>query len=318
MIEKYTKILAECKLDIHRFLKTRGLSYKELMREVRVNLHPDVSPNREECEHLILEFSNLEQELDSKKIGDYRIVRKLATGDLSEVFVVEKSDIYYVAKKPMIKHKSITNKEFKILIDIRKHFKPNDLFIRALPEPVEIVDDSSIFKVGDGKVDFLEDYISGADVINKHKNLDSRHIIWMAKRALTIIDRVHCFGYVNGAITPKHLLFKKSDHGILCLGWLHSGKIGSAVTVVPKDYVHYYPTETKSTKTLSKDLDVYMLSKSMLDIAGPNCHPRIKAFFESCIKFPVKMRPDDARILHGELVDTAKSVFGKPFFVTLE
>lgn len=314
-IEKYEQLLKECRLDPYKFFKSR----KDFMRDVRIHLHPDVSPNREACEKLIKEFSSLESDnLDCSKISDYRIVRKIRKGDLSEVFVVEKSNEYFVAKKPVVKSKVYSKKEFEVLTDIRKKFDPKDLYFNAIPQPVEMVDDTTIFKTS-GRADCLDDYISGDEVIQKYGNkLDSRHIVWMAKRVLALLARIHDMGFVNGAITPKHLLFRKPDHGMLCLGWLHSGKIGDTISIIPKEYAHYYPKETKDSKKLTKDLDIYMLSKSMLDIAGSECHVRIRNFFQSCVNFNMSMRPDSAGVLYGELVEVSRSVFGTPKFVSLD
>lgn len=318
MIDKYKTLLQECELDPFEFFKSRP----NFMREVRIALHPDIAPDKDEATRIIAAFSSFE-EVKPDYISKFRIVRHLAKGDLSNILLASGnisdslSDHYVIMKKPLVKAGNHAKTEYNTITNIREAFSDTDICLRMMPRPIKMVEDCTLYDCNNSRNPF-KDYISGVDVISKHgDDLDSRHIVWMAKRALSLLGRIHTFGYVHGAITPAHLVFNKVDHGLLCLGWLHSGKAGDTIKFVPKEYMHYYPDSTKKSKKLTKDLDIYMLARSMLDIGGKKCHPRIAKFFKSCVDYPPSMRPDSAYVLHDELAETAKSVFGTPKFINL-
>ena len=229
--------------------------------------HPDKWLNDSElASDIFIKFGMLyDQSKDLKMIGDYRLIKEIAKGDLCDVFYAKRDLDKFVIKTPRVKAKTFIKKEFDVckLISSEKI-----VYGKFVPHPVELVGDSIIYE-------YYDNLISGAEVIGKFgDSLDSRHIVWMFKRTLIILGYIHYKGIVHGAITPDHLLFNKKDHGLKICGWIHSGKEGGKIEVVPSKWKHYYPPSTVKDKMLTKSLDVYMCAKTFLDIGGSNLHKK--------------------------------------------
>ncbi len=59
-----------------------------------------------------------------------------------------------------------------------------------------------------------------ADVSITHPNgIDPRHMIWMWRRALAVLDYIHRNGWAHGHLSPHHFLIHPRDHGIRIIGW---------------------------------------------------------------------------------------------------
>jgi hypothetical protein len=49
--------------------------------------------------------------------------------------------------------------------------------------------------------------------------VDARHIVWIWRRILQVLDFVHRHGWSHGDLRPEHLLVHPRDHDILLCGW---------------------------------------------------------------------------------------------------
>lgn len=309
-LEVFENRLAECERDPVVFF---GDNPDSKLREIQLATHPDLfvydSVLMKRATEIFQRFSSLRDSInDVEYIGDYRIIKKIALGDLCHVYNATKNGELFVVKKPRVKAKALIKKEFETC---QKLSSGSSIHSMMVPNAVELLD-------GQMPVyEWRDDLISGSEVIAKFgDNLDSRHIIWMFKRTLMILGFAHNEGIIHGAVTPDHLLFSKPDHGLIICGWVHSGEFGGSIKVVPAKWKHYYPDEALKDKKLSTSLDIFMAAKSMLDIGGANIHPRVKRFLESCL-LPVRMRPDNAWALHDEVKEMARDVFGNAKFLAL-
>ena len=233
----------------------------------------------------------------------------MGRGDISDVYKVEKGGKYFLLKKPYVKAEVLLKKESSLVKNFTGVKEP---FNRLFPIFVGVEGGNYVYE-------FQNDVVTGTEVSLQYGDtLDSRHVVWMAKRALMALGVAHDMGYANGAVTPDHLLFNKKNHGCLLTGWIHSGKLNEDIKTVPAKWKHYYPEFAKKRKILSAELDVYMLAKTMLDIGGRNIHPRIKRFFDSLMYDSQRMVQGNCFTLHEELGNVSKMIFGERKFIVLE
>jgi len=309
-LEIFENSLVECEKDPVAFF---GSNPDGKLREIQLATHPDLYVHdpavMKRATQIFQQFSSLRDSVDKiEHIGDYRVIKEIALGDLCHVYRAVKNGQQFVIKKPRVKAKAFIKKEFETC---QKLSSGSSIHSMMIPKPVEL------FEGQMPVYEWRDNLISGSEVIAKFGDtLDSRHIIWMFKRTLMILGFAHNEGIVHGAVTPDHLLFSKPDHGLIACGWVHSGEFGGAIKVVPAKWKHYYPEEALKDKKLSTSLDIFMAAKSMLDIGGVNLHPRVRRFLESCL-LPVRMRPDNAWALHDEVKEMARDVFGNAKFLVL-
>lgn len=297
MIESLKLILESCEEDPIEFFS------KNDILTIKTKCHPDRwLDNQEEAKNIFERFVQLYEESKTVRVHEgYILVKKIAEGDISTVYRGQKTDKFLV-KIPKIKN-NLLKKEFEIC----QSLTDATIYSNFIPYPIEYINGTSVYK-------WQDNLVSGSRIASLPK-LDSRHVIWMFKRILMVLGYIHSKDTVHGAITPDHLLFNKDNHGLLLCGWIHSGKINDDIKVVPGKWKHYYEN-VKKTKKLTRQLDIYMAAKSMLDI-GKNIQPRLKRFIESCM-LPGNMAPSDAWEIHDDLNSLAIGLFGNSKFIKLE
>lgn len=288
-----------------------GKNKDDVLKHAKREIHPDKFVTDaalvEQAKNIFSRLTYLYETLaTAQQIGPYRVVYEVAKGDLCDVFKVAEGTQYYILKRPRVVKQKATKKEFDTIKSVADCGK---VYARLVPQPVKFTKEYSLYKWQDG-------LITGSQVIIDHKDLDSRHIVWMYKRALLIVGYLHTQKIVHGAITPDHLIFDAVNHGLVLTGFIHSGKIDEAIGIVPKKWIHYYPDEAKTEKKLTMSLDIYMLAKSMIEIGGKNLHPKLRSFLDTCL-VNVRIRPTDAWVLHDEVADLACRLYGKPKFINL-
>jgi serine/threonine protein kinase len=163
-------------------------------------------------------------------------------------------------------------------------------------------------------------------IIERHKHLGDRHLVWIMKRLLTAIGFAHMNGVIHGAILPEHVMLDTPDHGIKLVGWGHAVKTGETIKTISSQYRSWYPREVINKGKASPETDIYMAAKCLVYLAGGDpvanviptaVAPGIQRFLRACMLEGQSMRPRDAWTLHDEFSDMANAVFGKPKFVEL-
>lgn len=156
-----------------------------------------------------------------------------------------------------------------------------------------------------------------ANVLDRHKQLDGRHLAWIFKRLLTAIGFAHRVGVVHGAVLPEHILISPADHGLRLIGWGQSVKSGQSVRVISAKHRGMYPAEVLAKKPATAETDIYMAAKCAAHLAGAGIPKQIATFLQSCLLEGQKMRPGDAWDLLEEFDELLRQLYGPPKFHVL-
>lgn len=169
-------------------------------------------------------------------------------------------------------------------------------------------------------------YVSLADVMIEYpKGVDPRHFVWMWKRLLTVLEFAHKLDIIHGAILPTHVLVDPKTHGLMLIDWCFSIKNGAPPRAMCNGYKGWYPPEVELKRNMSPSLDLYMAAECMLYVLGKDpgtgMPDRLPAKFarllQGCLIANPTYRIQQAGPLFEEFDEAAKSVYGKPKFVTL-
>lgn len=300
--------------------------------------HPDRNPGDKLAEMLFKRLGDLYNEAKAPPIvvpagKRYTLHRRLATGDVSDVFVASRTDAIdkpddYIFKISRIPHGiSLLEREASVLRALAQKAaekpwrKTWHKFVPAFVESLRINDvinkQANIFRRESG-------LISAENIKQLYPNgIDGRHIGWMFKRLLSILGFIHRHNIIHGATTPAHLLYHAENHGLVLVGWIHSVDFGAdaTITTISTKYRDWYPPEVLQKRPASASTDIYMAAKCMVYLAGgdaangvmPDTIPgRMRAFIRSCLLPGQGMRPDDAWRLHDEFSELLSSLYGEP------
>jgi hypothetical protein len=300
-----------------------GSDIDSRLKELLVGCHPDRFEDEKDKElalSLSKQLSLLAEKAREPRLSilDYLFVKDICTGDSSYVRLFEKAGKKYIFKSPLSDGvKKLVGTEFNLTKDLVSK-STGQVFEKFFRKPVEIIIDAKnkdyhcVYEYTDG-------LISVADLINMFPSgLDGRHIVWITRRVLAALAYLHSQDICHNAPTPDHLLVEYKGHGLVLAGLLHSTKTGEKPPVIPAKYTDIYPDKwVKDIKKASSGLDIYLAISSMLKLAGINCHTRIKNFLKG-VQLESLTNPQSGIIIHDELGDLAKSLYGKPKFFELE
>ena len=58
----------------------------------------------------------------------------------------------------------------------------------------------------------------------EYPDINSRHLVWIFNRLLTVLGFVHGLGVTHGAVLPEHILIRKRDHALMLIDWSYAVK----------------------------------------------------------------------------------------------
>lgn len=63
--------------------------------------------------------------------------------------------------------------------------------------------------------------------LNEHfaSGLDPRHVVWIWRRMLEVLNFVHKHNWCHGDVRPEHALVHPQDHGVRLIGWASARKV---------------------------------------------------------------------------------------------
>lgn len=259
----------------------------------------------------------------------YRLGRKLATGDTSDVFTAAADGEPFVLKVarttnvvPMLKAECGRLRELRTIAGDRSYSSYLPILVDG-GEPTSTNGSATWLTVcrhrpGLWRLD---------EVLAHHKEgVDGRTMAWMFKRLLTVLGFAHNSGVVNTAVVPEHILIHAENHGLILLGWLHGMAPGCSIGPVPAKYVSWYPDDVRQKKVARPDLDIWLAAKVMSYIVGgdltkgtfPDSVPKsIKNFLLGCMLETSRMRPHDAWQLCKEFDGVLRREYGPPRYQPL-
>ncbi len=308
------------KLEIENALKRAsedpltffGSDPDEVLRQWKIATHPDKWPDcADEAKHWFTQFTDYRlAAANVQRIGQYRVKRKLATGDLCEILIATEgltaADV--LIKKPVVKATSLMKNEWTAIEKIRSN--ASEQAKHLFPVPLHRLNNVSVFAF-DPNLETLD------SIMQRYpEGVGGRHIGWIFKRIMLALTWAHAAEIVHGAITPEHILVSKSNHGIVLCGWIHSGKPGDAIKIVPRKYKDTYPELAVKSKTLHPEMDVAMAAAIARKACGDDTPMQIRAYL-SAISNTNCVSGVGTWNLHQEFDAVLKRVYGAPKFVEL-
>lgn len=251
----------------------------------------------------------------------YTLVRQLAAGDLTDVYLAVSGGASHVLK---ITRPSGGN---SLLIKEGRHLKSlcgrsgDRRYREYLPHFVETF--ALLNADGNRQVTVFthrEGFYTLEEIRRKHLDgLDARHLAWIFKRLLAVTGFAHTCGLVHGAVLPPHVMLHAENHGLQLLGWIHAVPIGDQLKLVPTKYHAWYPREVLNKLGTGPSTDLFLAAKCLIYLAGgdpvaerwPNSVlPEMKRFLNTCLFQAPRMRPQDAWNLHEEFDELLQCLFG--------
>jgi hypothetical protein len=160
-------------------------------------------------------------------------------------------------------------------------------------------------------------------VHEQHPTLDGRHLAWIFKRLLTVLGFCHGRGTLHGAVLPSHVMIHPANHGLQLVGWGQSVESGEPITALSTRYRTWYPAEVRRKQPATAATDLFLAARCLVYLAGgdpvanrmPDTVPApLERFVSTCLLEGARMRPNDAWVLHDELDDLLRELYGPPKF----
>ncbi|MFO0954488.1 MAG: hypothetical protein U0835_25675 [Isosphaeraceae bacterium] len=253
----------------------------------------------------------------------YRLVRRLAVGDLTDVHLArgEADGTNYVLKAARVPDAAEALETERRVLERIVRAAAETHYGRFFPA---LVESFAVFDGAPKRVNVFRqvpNLYTLEQIHARHPALDGRHLGWIFKRLLTAVGFAHGQGWLHGAVAPPHVLLDVEGHGLVLVGWGHSVEKGDRITSGPARYADWYPPEVRRKDPARPATDVYMAARCMLYLAGgdpvsqsmPEAVPReMQAFFRYCLLEGPKLRPGDAWSALDDFDTILGRVYGAP------
>jgi serine/threonine protein kinase len=316
--EEVAKIVMAAKSTSELFGKDPAKTYKKLM----LLCHPDKNGNSILAVQVSARLNELYAQLKTTiKIGKWTVQSPIGKGDICDVHKVYESggepklaESYGVLKVARSADDSdLLDREKETIEHLHKEAKTHN-YVRYVPSFLDS------FSIGDCKANVLslarECYTLKQLKELVKPSIEPRHLIWMMNRLLSLLGYAHRCGIVHGAITPDHLMYRPSDHGLVVVGWCSSiqDKKKQCVPYISKEWQDLYAPEI-FRKCACPGTDIYMAMQSM-NWAGM-LPSRFDGIRQLCLAGSPQSRPEDAWKVQEQWKALAEEEFGPPSFTPL-
>jgi predicted Ser/Thr protein kinase len=185
------------------------------------------------------------------------------------------------------------------------------------------------FRLADQRPALVLEHLDGLTLTRLRERfpagIEPRHLVWMFRRALSVLGYVHSQGVLHGNLTPDHILVRPRDHNVWLLDWSRAisqpRAAGQHFRIV---HPVYGPPEAHQGRPALPASDLYSLALCMVYGLGcgpgerePPAHtpePLARLLRALLLESPLQ-RPGDAWALYHELETIRDQLFGPHRFV---
>ncbi|MEI8339179.1 MAG: hypothetical protein WCF94_00770 [bacterium] len=157
------------------------------------------------------------------------------------------------------------------------------------------------------------------------EGVNTRVMVFIWNRILEGLSFAHLVGVRHCAITPNHVLIHPESHLGQIIDWTASCIDGAKVPYIDDRYKSFFPEEILDPNGMpSPSSDIFMSAWCMVYILGgdpktgvipASVEKPLQDLLNKCLQPKRRFRPGSAEILHGELKQAAKTLFGPSKFV---
>lgn len=196
-----------------------------------------------------------------KIIGNYKILSEIAEGGFGKTYLAEH---IILGNQVCIKHahrisaedELLLKEEAKTIWDLRHFSIPNIRDIMEMP---------------DGSFALVMSYVPGptlAQIVEKHKKIDSEHVAWIAERVLNALKYLHFHGVVHGDVKPQNIIIQPESHTAVLVDYGLSA-IRPRKDATNKGYTPFFAApEQVNGGTILPETDLYGLGTSLIYALG--------------------------------------------------
>lgn len=253
---------------------------------------------------------------------EYRVIERLASGDLADVYLAIADGSRYVLKiarpsggNPLLATEARHLKSLVMRCGDRRYREYLPRLIETFIVPGDGGRQANVFACREG-------FFTLEAIRRRHPaGLDARHLAWIFKRMLTVIGFAHTCGLVHGAVLPPHMMLHAENHGLQLLDWIHAVRIGACLAFIPTAYRDWYPREVLHREPVGPATDIFLAAKCLIYAAGgdpvaerwPDDVPQeMQRFLSTCLFAAPRMRPQSAWDLHEQFDELLVRLFGPP------
>ncbi len=259
----------------------------------------------------------------SSSLRPYTLLRRIAVGDLADVFLAVSDRTQYVLKicRP-IKGNPLLVAEQRCLKMLARR-SGDRRYREYFPNSVDSFVAKDEFDGRQVNVFVRREGFTTLESIRQRypTGIDARHLTWLFKRMLTVAGFAHECGVVHGAILPPHVLVHAENHGLQLVDWIHAVRAGQRLSFVPGGFHDWYPPEVLNKEPAVSATDIFLAAKCLIYAAGgdpvaerwPDSVPSaMRQFVNTCLYASPRMRPQNAWQLHEEFDELLRRLFGSP------
>ena len=188
------------------------------------------------------------------------------------------------------------------------------------------------FHTSDGRQGNVLGRLDGHDLISvrqKYPNgVPERHVIWIFRRALSVLGFAHSRGIIHGNIEPSHLMLRPADHNVWLIDWCYAvfepARTGQGFRVVNEVYS---APEVSQRKPPLPSADLFSLGLSMIYLIGGEPRTRtipngvnepLRRLIEFFVLDSPLGRAQDAWEMYNRLDELRRQQFGEHEFIPFE
>ena len=155
--------------------------------------------------------------------------------------------------------------------------------------------------------------------------IDRKHVVWILNRLLSAVGYAHSCGVIHGNIDPSHIMIRPEDHNLCLLDW-STAAIRPHITGDKLEYVSDFSApELVDAKTPPlPSADVYSIGKIAIWLLGgglrgnalpASVESEMQNFVKGFVNSSPIQRPQDAWVLHRQLIYIVEKLWGKRKFL---